>query len=146
MPSVYDEAGIRFQYPETWELEDADDEEARAQITVSSPDTAFWSLSVYPGLRDVRSLLNEVLQAMQSEYPELEHHQADEQINELPLVGYDINFCYLDLTNTALVRVFHHQDATCLLLCQAEDHELKTAGPVFRAMTQSLLGAGDPES
>ncbi len=139
MSAVYDEAGIRFQYPENWSIETTTDEEATVQVTVSSPDTAFWSLSVYPGLRDVRLLLEEVLQAMLAEYPEAEHEVADERIDQLPLVGYDIHFYCLDLTNTALARVFHHQKSTCLLLAQAEDQELAVAEPVFKAMTTSLL-------
>lgn len=139
MSGVYAKSGIQFQYPENWTLEEAEDDEASTQLTVSSPNTAFWSLSVYPGLRDVRLLLEEVLQAMQAEYPELEYEQADQWIEKHPLVGYDINFYYLDLTNTAFVRVFQYHDATYLLLSQTEDHELEIAEPVFQAMMLSLL-------
>lgn len=139
MSSVYENQGLRFQYPENWTIEESRDEDGALQLTVSSPNTAFWSLSVYPERRDVRLLLEEVLQAMQAEYPELEHEAADHWIEKTPLAGYDLNFYYLDLTNTAIVRVFQIKDSTCLLLAQAEDHELEVAEPVFQAMMSSLL-------
>lgn len=139
MSGIYDEEGISFQYPENWQLGQTQDDETSVQVTVSSPNTAFWSLSVYPGERDVRLLLQEVLQAMQAEYPELEYEQADQWIDKQPLVGYDIQFLCFDLTSTALVRVFTHRGATCLVLAQAEDRELEVAEPVFQAMIVSLL-------
>ncbi|CAD7694841.1 unnamed protein product [Ostreobium quekettii] len=64
---------------------------------------------------------------MQAEYPALEHDPADRWIEKTPLVGYDVNFYYLDLTNTAQLRVFHHRDATCVILAQSEDRELDVA-------------------
>lgn len=139
MSGLFEEKGVRFQYPENWELEKADDDESQVQVTVNSPDTAFWSLSMYPGQRDVASLAEEVLTAMQAEYPQLENDPYREQIGTTPVIGYDLNFYYLDLTNTAIVRVFHHGESTCLVLAQAEDHEMPTAEPVFHAMLHSLL-------
>ncbi|MEM8865038.1 MAG: hypothetical protein AAGF31_05775 [Planctomycetota bacterium] len=139
MSALYDQHGVRFAYPENWTLEDPPDDEAELQVTVSSPETAFWSLSIYEGLRDIRSLLNEVLQAMQAEYPALEHDPADEAISGTMVAGYDLSFYCLDLTNTARIRVFHREGATCLLLCQAEDREFDEVEPVFDAMTATLF-------
>lgn len=139
MPKTYEGQGLSFQYPDNWELEQTQDDESSLQVTVSSPNTAFWSLSVYPGVRDVRGLLDEMLQAMQAEYPAAEHDAADSWIDKTPLVGYDVNFYYLDLTNTAQLRVFHHGESTCVVLAQCEDHELTAAAQIFAAMTTSLL-------
>lgn len=139
MSALYDQHGVRFAYPENWTVDDPPDDEADLQVTVSSPETAFWSLSVYPGLRDTRELLEEVLQAMQAEYPALEHDPANEVVDGAAVVGYDLSFYCLDLTNSAWVRVFHRDGATCLVLCQAEDREFAAAEPVFRAMTATLL-------
>lgn len=139
MPAVYDEHGIRFAFPENWSLDAPGESAGEMTVTVTSPGTAFWSLSVYPG--DVRpaELLAEALAAMQAEYPALEFDDAEEEIEEQLLVGYDLNFFYLDLCNTATVRGFFRGGSTFLLLCQAEDHELAEAEPVFRAITASLL-------
>lgn len=139
MTAIYDHQGVRFAYPENWKIEHGEDEEATLQVTVASPHTAFWSLSIYPGLRNTRALLDEVLQAMQAEYPDLESNSADEIIDGLQIVGFDLDFICLDLTNTARARVFHRDQNTCLLLCQAEDREFEQIEQVFRAMTLSLL-------
>ena len=139
MTAIYENQGVRFAYPENWTVEDPPDEEADLQVTVASAETAFWSLSVYSGERDARSLLDEVLQAMQAEYPALEHDPADHVIADTQVVGYDLSFYCLDLTNSAWIRVFHRHDATYLLLCQAEDREFDAVEPVFEAMTASLL-------
>ncbi|MEM6797969.1 MAG: hypothetical protein AAF589_00515 [Planctomycetota bacterium] len=139
MSAIFDQSGVRFAYPESWTIESPPDDEADLQVTASSAETAFWSLSVYPGLRDIRELLEEVLQAMRAEYPALEHDPADEIVDGTPVVGYDLSFYCFDLTNSAWVRVFHRDQATCLLLCQAEDREFDEVEPVFEAMTACLL-------
>lgn len=139
MTAIYDQSGVRFAYPENWTVEQGEDEEATLQITVASPETAFWSLSVYPGLRNIRALLDEVLQAMLAEYPDLESSAADEIVDGRQVVGFDLDFICLDLTNTAWARVFHREGATCLLLAQAEDDEFEQVEQVFRAMTATLL-------
>ncbi len=56
------------------------------------------------------------------------------------LVGYDLNFFFLDLTNTARIRCVGTERATYTVFCQAEDREFERIEPVFRAMTTSLLG------
>lgn len=138
MPETYDRFGVRLQYPDNW-LVEADEENEPVQVTVNSPNTAFWSLSVFQEAPDRQALLDQALQAMQAEYPDLECEQAEETVADHKLVGYDIRFYCLDLTNTAQVRVFDRGGSTCLLLAQSEDRELKSVGPVFAAMTRSLL-------
>ena len=55
------------------------------------------------------------------------------------LVGYDLNFYCLDLTNTAQIRAFRRNEKIYLVLFQAEDREYEHIEPVFRAMTRSLV-------
>ena len=50
-----------------------------------------------------------------------------------------MNFICLDLTNTTRIRACHRGGSTYLIFCQAEDRELETADPVFRAIATSLL-------
>lgn len=145
MPSQYSKSGVEFVYPENWELAEAEPDAAEGEtlveVTLRSPNTAFWSLTVYPGERDPSGLLAEVVQAMQAEYPDLEHEPADASMGETRLVGAEIRFVCLDFTNTALAHVYHHQGATHLLLRQAEDREWEQVEPVLRAITLSLLTA-----
>ncbi|MCA9241605.1 MAG: hypothetical protein KDA37_15450 [Planctomycetales bacterium] len=138
MPETYERFGVRLKYPDNWRVEAGEQREPH-EVTINSPNTAFWSLSVFQEPPDRQQLLENTLEAMQAEYPELECEHAEEIVASRKLVGYDLRFYCLDLTNTALVRVFDHRGSTCLLLAQSEDRELETAGPVFAAMTRSLL-------
>lgn len=143
MFSTYDSSGLRFAYPENWRLEEDSDPEARLCLTVSSPNTAFWTLIVYAELLDLASLLDQAVESLRGEYPELEVSEAADKVAGEELLGRDANFFYLDLTSTARFRALHRGASTYLILSQAEDRELQEVDAVFRAITQSLLTPSD---
>lgn len=138
MPSVFQQSGLRFEYPENWSLDEASEDQLE-QVVVSSPNTAFWHLSKYPLAEELEPLFDEALAALRTEYQDMETEPADETVEGQPLTGFDINFICLDLTNTCWLRGFQSADATYLLFCQAEDREFARVGPVFQAMLASLL-------
>lgn len=108
-------------------------------VTVYSPGGGFWSLCVYPNSADPRQLAKAALAAMQEEYEGVEAEEIQESINGRKLVGYDFNFFFLDLTNTATVRCIRTDRATYAIFYQAEDSEYDKIGEVFRAMTTSFV-------
>jgi hypothetical protein len=139
MPAVYDKLGIRFSYPDNWTL---DEEEALAgnrSVAVYSPGGAFWSITLHAPRVDPAQLAATALATLKEEYAEAESVAVAEEIQGHSVEGYDLNFIYLDLTSTALIRGFRTDTASCLVLCQAEDRELEQVAPVFRAITASLL-------
>ncbi|REK15835.1 MAG: hypothetical protein DWQ37_08440 [Planctomycetota bacterium] len=140
MPAQYDKLGIRFLYPDNWTL---DEEEALAgnrSVSVHSPGGAFWSITLHDASIDPGELVSAALATLKEEYQDGEATPASDKIGGEAISGYDLNFFYLDLTNTALIRGFRAGNASCLVLCQAEDREFAAVEPVFRAMTTSLLG------
>lgn len=139
MIATYSRSGISLAYPKNWTLEEDSDEEAKVNLTLSSPNTAFWTLIVYGELLDLTHAVGQVIGALEAEYPELESHDASEEVAGETLVGKDASFFYLDLTSSVRVRACHQGGSTYLILSQSEDRELETAGPVFQAITQSLL-------
>jgi hypothetical protein len=144
MPAVYDSLGVRFMYPENWTLDDGSDDESppdarQNSVTVYSPGGAFWSLSIYPPNNSVTDLAAEVMRAMRSEYDNLDVATVSEGVEGQDLVGYDLNFIYLDLTNTAAVRALATGRATYVIYYQSEDRELANIKAVFDAMTASFL-------
>jgi hypothetical protein len=143
MPAVFDKLGIRFLYPENWTLETGPDLEEEG-VTVYSPDGGFWSLVVREGRPDPLKMADLALQALRAEYEQLDSEEVEETVEGQDLIGYDVNFYCLDLTNTGQIRVFRRADRTYLLLWQAEDRDLDRAEPVFYAMTRSLLLNGQP--
>ena len=138
MPAAFDKWGIHFDYPDNWSVDEQGDEE-NPQVVIAAPETAFWHLSKHPRAVDLETLFDEALAAMRTDYKEMEVSPAEDQIEGRPLGGFDVNFYCLDLTITTWLRGFQTDEATFLLMCQAEDRELRTTGPVFRAMWTSLF-------
>jgi hypothetical protein len=138
MPAIYQKMGITFQYPENWELDERDALQGEPAVTVYSPGGAFWSVLIQPPSVDPQQAASTALAALRNEY-ELDAEEASESIAQRDLLGYDANFYYVDLTNTAYIRALRTPSATYLILCQAEDRELREVDPVFRAITTSLI-------
>ena len=138
MPGVYDKMGIHFLYPENWTL-DEEDAAGEASVTVYSPGGAFWTISLHERSVDPKRLAETALDSLKAVYEEFEAEPVTETVAGRELTGYDANFYCLDLTNTAQIRAFRNSVASCIILSQAEDRELVTAEPVFRAITTSLV-------
>jgi hypothetical protein len=72
-------------------------------------------------------------------YDELDAEQRVEFIDGRQIPCCEMNFYYLDLTNTATVRVISSNRAKYVVHCQAEDREFAELQDVFAAMTVSLV-------
>lgn len=141
MPGVYKKLGLQFQYPENWTVDDTESSPARRSVAVHSPGGAFWSVTVCPAGADPGELAQQVLGVMRAEYDNLDAAPREQRIADHALVGFDISFYCLDLTNTALVRALATPAGTYVLHCQAEDREYERVRLVFDAMTVSLLSS-----
>jgi hypothetical protein len=139
MPARFHKLGISFQYPENWTLDDSDAVLGRKSVTVYSPSGAFWSVSIHSGSIEPAKLALAALEAMKKEYPGIEAEEAQETIAGHELIGYDLAFYYLDLTNTALIRCLRIAHTTYTIFCQAEDRDFAQIQGVFLAMTTSFL-------
>jgi hypothetical protein len=144
MAAVYDKMGIRFQYPENWTLDEKDAMEGEESVTVYSPGGGFWSVVVHPRYRDPAELAEAAVEALKQEYEGIESEPVTETVADYELSGYDMNFFYLDLTVTSIVRGVRAGNLTLLIYCQADDREFVQNGKVFQAITFSLLKAVSP--
>lgn len=138
-PAEFNQQGIRFQYPGTWELDQAEALEGNRSVTVYGPGGSFWSVAAHSVQRQPRELLDMALVAMRQVYEQLDCEPLAERLAGRECTGYEMNFYCLDLTNTAWFRAFRTSEATYLIHCQAEDRDLPQVAPVFEAMTVSLL-------
>lgn len=139
MPAEFKKLGIAFQYPENWTVDVEDALAGHRSVTVYSPGGGFWSASIHPRSASPESLAKSAVKAMREEYGDLESCEARQLVSGHEMVGYDLNFFYLDLTNTALIRCIRTERATYAVFCQAEDREFDRVHAVFDAMTASLL-------
>lgn len=147
MPAVFDKLGIRFLYPENWTLDETEALSGEETVTVYSPAGSFWMVRILPRKVEPTTLVDQALQAMRKEYPELDAEPFDDLFGACDVVGCEMNFYYLDLTNTAVVKSYRTDEATIIVLYQGDDRELSGIAKVFEAMTQSLMEStiGKPE-
>jgi hypothetical protein len=137
MPAVFEEAGIRFQYPENWPLEREPTEEGWT-VLVQSPATAFLMMVFREGIPEPAALADAALEALRADYPDLEADVSVDTLAGLPALGHDIRFISLDLTNTCWTRCIAISQGTLLIMCQYNDLEEGTHQAVLRAMCASL--------
>jgi hypothetical protein len=143
MPHTFSKFGISFLYPDNWTLDEQDAEDEAQSATVYSPGGAFWSVSVHSPSSDPEGLAEAAVEAMQVEYPELEQEPTYEVVDTQKVHGFDLNFYFLDLTNSAFVRSFRTPVATYVVFYQAEDREFRQLEQVFAAITKTLFDSLD---
>jgi hypothetical protein len=133
----FDESGIRFQYPDNWQL-DREEHENGWTVSVQSPDTAFLLITVNGDGPDAEQMTATVLEAMRADYPDLEADECVDSLAGQPAVGYEMHFTSLDLTNTCWTRGIYCPEGTALVMWQMNDLEQDTNEPVLRAICASL--------
>ncbi|MBS0210242.1 MAG: hypothetical protein JSS27_14955 [Planctomycetes bacterium] len=139
MPAVYDKLGIRFLYPENWQLDETDMIEGNNSVTVYGPDGTFWTILAHPAGLEQQDLIEAALEAMHEEYTDLDEEPYHDVVGGKEVWGADLNFYCLDLTNTAWLRSYATDEGTYLVLCQGEDRAFERVAGVFDGMLQSLL-------
>ena len=139
MPLEYNKSGIRFHYPDNWELDDKVSSTDCQTVTVYSPSGAFWAASRHSRVADTKELAKAAVDALRDEYAEIEVEEAGETIAGYELVGFDVSFYYADLTNSASVRALRADRSTFTIFYQAEDREFAKLLDVFQAMSTNFL-------
>jgi hypothetical protein len=137
MVETFEDAGVRFRYPENWRLE-REDTDTGWSVVLQSPDTAFAMISLNEESPSVESLVETALAAMREDYPDLEADECVDSMAGRPAVGHDIRFFSFDLSNSCWVRSFYCSRGTVLVMCQVNDLEVDTNEPVLRAICASL--------
>ena len=133
--------GLAFDYPDNWSVDTDDSQDRYAAVTVYSPEGGFWSVSGHASGGNPAELVQAVLSQMRTEYQDLDSEPAADDMAGHSLIGLNMNFYCLDLTNTAEVRTLETLDAIYLIICQAEDREWERISPVFAAITTSFVAA-----
>lgn len=137
MTAVYHKHGARFQYPRSWSLSE-EQAEQEVCITVSSPETAFWSLTLFFDGPSPEDVAETVVQAFQDEYEELDIYPEVASVGPHQAVALNLEFMTLDLMNSAFVRVCRTDQFTAVILYQGTDRELAESLDVLEAISTSL--------
>jgi hypothetical protein len=136
--AVYDRHGIRFEYPQDWEL-DVTEEGPLLTVEVVSPGgLAFALLTVDDDRPAASKLTDEALAALREEYPGLDASPALESIAGHRAVGHDVEFLSLDLTNSCVLRSFRTPRRTVFYLGQWSDLEGDDAGEALAEIRRTI--------
>lgn len=134
----FDDFGIRFEYPESWELEITDDGPVTT-VSVQSPEGLAFAMVTLDGNRPAPAeIADEALSAMREEYPTLDAVPALESIGGYRAVGHDIEFITLDMTNTCAIRCFRTEKRTVLVFGQWSDLDAEDNEGVVQGIRRSL--------
>ncbi len=137
MVSVFNEQGVRFEYPTNWNL-DRQTTDSGWTVTLQSPGSAFLFLVVNEDMPSMEQMLEATLTALREDYTDLEVYDHLETIAGQPAMGHDMHFTSLDLTNTCCTRCFYSPAGTILMMWQANDLDLEEVDLVFQAICASL--------
>jgi len=142
MEEIYQGHGISFRYPTGWELTEQEDDEA-ISITVASPETSFWSISLFHDGPSPQEVLESAVEALREEYAEADIYPSMARIGKRPGVARDVDFVCFELINSAFLRSFQTERFTVLVLYQGFDGELEMTRALLEAISTSLAFAGE---
>ena len=137
MTSLYENLGVRFQYPADWQIEE-DRTVEFVSVSVQGPGGAFFTLVIYEYPRDHKAMLDEAVQAIRDEFAEPDQRRAWQTLSGHRATGRDLSFYSLDLTNTCAIRAFSTDDRTFMVMYQATDADLPEVQPGFDRICESL--------
>ncbi|WP_166826858.1 hypothetical protein [Thalassoroseus pseudoceratinae] len=142
--NVYQEHNIRLEYPTDWTLEEQS-QDNDVTITIQSPTTSVWAITLLSGRPDPSHVLKTAIAAYEAEYPDLEIEDDTESVLEVDHLARDLYCEQYDLVTRICLRVFTVGNRTALVWFQAADVELKTTGATLDNITASLLIEDPPQ-
>lgn len=138
MTGTFEDCGILFRYPEDWEL-DVTEEGALTTIALHSTTGPAFALVTLDETRpDPGEVLQQALEVMRDEYPELDATPARESIGGYPAQGHDVEFFSLDMTSTCAIRCLQTHRRTVLFFGQWSDIEGDEAGEILADLRRSF--------
>ncbi|MBM4072857.1 MAG: hypothetical protein FJ271_28605 [Planctomycetes bacterium] len=115
MSALFERDGIRFRYPENWQLEPEDGDNGWT-VAVYGPGTAILILSLDESMPEAEHMADTALGALREDYPDLEADPCMDTVANQPAYGHDIRFFSLDLTNTSWTRALYSAQGTLLVM------------------------------
>ena len=145
MDTIYEGHGIRFRYPAWWEVSVQEDDEC-ALITVDSPETSSWSVSLFFDGPPPEAVVNSAVEAFREEYDEVDVYSSDASAGERLERGPRRRLCLSRADQQRLSALLSNRAFHRLVLYQGFDGELETTRPLLEAITNSLKLDGEEEN
>lgn len=137
MQRSYQGYGVRFRFPESWEVSE-ERSGGDVSIAVNSPETSFWSVTLCFDKPAPERLMSSAVQAFQEEYENPDVYPVEAEVCHRRALGRDIEFFCFELLNSAYLRAFRAGRFTALILYQGTDHELQETRETMEEISRSL--------
>ena len=144
MDRVFEGHGIRFEYPDDWILHEQSSPE-EITLTVHSPDTSFWSVTLIFDRPDPQRVVDTVLDTFREEYTEIDVYPSDDRLHDQPTQACELDFVCHELIGSAFLRAVATPDFTLFVLYQGADLELDERQPLLEKITRSLMWETDDD-
>jgi|SRR6516164_3886788 hypothetical protein len=136
--AVYEEIGVRFEYPADWQLKVSEDGPVTTVEVEPDSGLAFAWVRIDESRPDPAGVAVEVLDAMRQEYPDLEAVPAMENLHGHAAAGHDVEFFALDFANAATIRCFRTARRTVLIFGQWSDLGEASLPDLVRSIFRSI--------
>ena len=137
--NTFERDRILIRYPDDWVAETVDDPGSGGwTVTLTSPQTAFFMMSLQPDATHSGDLADQTLESLRSDYREFDAEEVMETICGLPAIGFNADFLTLDLSIICRVRCLNTFAGPLLLLAQVSEYDREQNDPELRAIVASL--------
>ncbi len=144
MNRVFERHGIHFEYPEDWILHEQSTPE-EITVTVNSPETSFWSLTLLLDRPEPYRVVETVIDAFREDYSDVDVYTNEDRLGDLPAVARDVDFVCHELIGSAFIRSAVIPGGTLLVLYQGADFELEETQPLLERISKSLTWEASAE-
>ena len=134
----YHRDGLSFRFQSGWELSE-DEADLQRTITLQTTGASFWTLTVFADRPDPDRILASVLEAFREDYEDLDVYPVTATVLGQPAAGVDLDFVYLDLVNSVVIRAFQTDEVSVLVMYQGPYYELEEIRADFDTVTESLV-------
>ena len=142
---VYETHGVRFEYPDGWEIS-VDEAEDQTAVTVEGPGTAFWTLSLISERPPAEEIIESALQCFEDEYSNVDVYEVDDRICLLPTIARNLDVISLDLVSKVGLRVCETDDFSIFTMYQFAETEAESTEQALQAINASLTWESDDET
>ena len=141
MPNVFDQAGIRFIYPDNWKISETQlDTEHCKSISLENESSTQWSVFIFDRSENLQQRVEETIRAMHMEYEDHEESEPYRQMaGEFELIGRRMYFNFMDFILCSTATAIENDGFSYLFVAEAEDREFDDNEAVFGAIAFSLL-------
>jgi hypothetical protein len=135
---VYEDHGVRFEYPSDWTVEVADEGPVTTVDLQHPGGVAFALVRTDESCPDPEELADLALEAMRDEYPQLDSAPVIETLDGHSVAGHDVEFFSLDIASAASIRSFRTARRTVLVFGQWSDLGEEDLPELIRSLFRSL--------